>query len=81
MPVSLSYDVTLCLFRIVQEGLNNVVKHSGAHEARVTLTRSVDELTLRFWTPAGGSTRSPRPIGEGWGSRACASACGRLAAS
>ncbi len=30
-------DVTLCLFRIVQESLRNVIKHSGAREAKVTL--------------------------------------------
>ena len=38
VPGALSYEVALCLFRVVQEGLNNVVKHSGAREARVTLT-------------------------------------------
>ena len=37
VPRSLPQDVELCLFRIVQEGLNNVVKHSGAREAHVTL--------------------------------------------
>lgn len=31
-------DVTLCIFRIVQEALRNIVKHSGAHEARVDLS-------------------------------------------
>ena len=30
-------DVELCLFRIVQEALNNVVKHSGARVAQVSL--------------------------------------------
>ena len=38
VPNAVPYEVALCLFRIVQEGLNNVVKHSGAREARVTLT-------------------------------------------
>ncbi len=37
VPRSLPPDVELCLFRIVQEGLNNVVKHSGAQEAHVIL--------------------------------------------
>jgi hypothetical protein len=27
VPARVSYDVTICLFRVVQEGLNNVVKH------------------------------------------------------
>ena len=30
-------DVTLCLFRIVQESFRNVIKHSGAREASVVL--------------------------------------------
>ena len=38
VPAALPHDVELCLFRIVQEGLNNVVKHSGAREAHVTLS-------------------------------------------
>lgn len=33
----MSSDVALCLFRIVQEGLRNVKKHSGALEAQVEL--------------------------------------------
>ena len=37
VPRSLPHNVELCLFRIAQEGLNNVVKHSGAREADVTL--------------------------------------------
>ena len=35
---SLSYDVALCLFRVTQESLSNVIKHSGAHSAEVCLT-------------------------------------------
>jgi signal transduction histidine kinase len=48
VPGALSSDVALCLFRIVQEALNNVVKHSGALEARVTLagTRGGMLLTI-----------------------------------
>ena len=46
VPSALPYEVALCLFRVVQEGLNNVVKHSGAREARVTLTGTTDGLLL-----------------------------------
>ncbi len=38
--------VTLCLFRIVQEGLRNVVKHSGADKATIDLARRGDEIVL-----------------------------------
>ena len=37
VPRSVSPDVALCLFRIVQEGLRNVKKHSGAGNAQVQL--------------------------------------------
>ena len=46
VPGALAHDVALCLFRVVQEGLNNVVKHSGASEARVTLAGTTDGLVL-----------------------------------
>jgi signal transduction histidine kinase len=46
VPASLSHEASLCLFRIVQEGLNNVVKHSGAREAHVTLRRTEHALVL-----------------------------------
>jgi PAS domain S-box-containing protein len=38
IPVQIPKDVTLCLFRIVQEALRNVVKHSGAAEVNVALS-------------------------------------------
>ena len=36
----------LCLFRIAQEGLQNVIKHSGATEASVDLVCHSDALHL-----------------------------------
>lgn len=46
VPERLPHDMELCLFRIVQEGLNNVVKHSGAREAHVTLCANAGSLVL-----------------------------------
>src|SRR5258705_4746634 len=37
-------DVTLCLFRIVQESFRNVIKHSGAREASVVLVGTRDAI-------------------------------------
>jgi signal transduction histidine kinase len=37
VPVSLPPDVTLCLFRIVQEALQNIIKHSSAREVSIEL--------------------------------------------
>jgi len=48
VPAGLSSDVALCLFRIAQEGLNNVAKHSAAHEAQVTLRLNGDALVLQI---------------------------------
>jgi signal transduction histidine kinase len=40
-------DVTLCLYRIVQETLRNVVKHSGSRRAAVDLSGTADAVRLR----------------------------------
>jgi signal transduction histidine kinase len=46
IPKDPSEDVSLCLFRVVQEALRNVRKHSAAQEARVTLTGDGDSIDL-----------------------------------
>ena len=46
IPRSVHPDVALCLFRIVQEALRNLKKHSGATEAQVRLRRIDDTLWL-----------------------------------
>ncbi len=43
---SVSADVSLCLYRVPQESLQNINKHSEAREACVTLTEADDELCL-----------------------------------
>jgi PAS domain S-box-containing protein len=43
---SVSRAVSLCLFRILQEGLHNAVKHSAVKKFKVTLQVSGDELHL-----------------------------------
>lgn len=47
MPGDLPRDVSLCLYRIAQECLNNVIKHSGAREAKVELRVTGSEIRLR----------------------------------
>ena len=42
LPRSVSPEIALCLFRIVQEGLRNVHKHSGAAHAQVRIERVDD---------------------------------------
>jgi signal transduction histidine kinase len=46
IPVQLTPEVSLCLFRILQESLNNVCKHSHASVAWVRLTGAPDGIRL-----------------------------------
>jgi signal transduction histidine kinase len=46
VPAHISPDVALCLFRIVQEALQNLKKHSGAEKAEVRLRKSDEKLFL-----------------------------------
>jgi PAS domain S-box-containing protein len=46
VPSGIAPEVALCLYRIVQESLRNVVKHSGARRALVRLSALDGELRL-----------------------------------
>lgn len=46
VPARLERAVGICAFRIAQEALRNVVKHSGAHAAVVELTSADNRLVL-----------------------------------
>jgi len=54
IPQQLPRDVALCLFRITQEALRNVVKHSGTTEAEVELSSNADEISLCISDPGQG---------------------------
>jgi PAS domain S-box-containing protein len=54
VTTSIAPDLALCLYRIVQEALHNVVKHSGADKASVQLTRDRDSLVLHIADPGAG---------------------------
>jgi len=45
---ALPTDVSLCLYRITQEALRNVIKHSGAQSALVELEQTESEVRLRI---------------------------------
>ena len=47
-PISILEDVHLALYRITQESLNNVVKHSQATQAHVILNYSPGKVTLQI---------------------------------
>ncbi len=46
VPHSVRPDVALCVFRIVQEGLRNSKKHSGAAKAQVRLHTAAEKLIV-----------------------------------
>ncbi len=46
VPAALSPDLTLCLFRVVQEALHNAIKYSQAKEVSVHLAGGPQGLTL-----------------------------------
>jgi signal transduction histidine kinase len=48
VPDEIAADTALCLYRVVQEALQNVIKHSGAKHARVELSGSTDAIGLRI---------------------------------
>jgi signal transduction histidine kinase len=56
VPCDLTKDVELRLFRVAQEALANVVKHSGAGSAHVDLGTSRHAVSLRISDEARGLT-------------------------
>jgi signal transduction histidine kinase len=60
-------DVALALFRVAQECLNNVVKHSGSRQAAVSLTQRHGELLLTVADQGVGFDRATIKAGAGLG--------------
>ena len=46
VPDGLSRSVAVCLYRVLQEALQNAIKHSGKRKIDVTLRASGDEIVL-----------------------------------
>ncbi|HET7873492.1 MAG TPA: PAS domain S-box protein, partial [Terriglobales bacterium] len=46
IPEGLSYEVSLCLFRVLQEALHNAVKYSGVRHFNVALRGTPDRVEL-----------------------------------
>jgi len=46
MPAAVPKEISLCLFRVLQEALQNAVKHSGAQDFAVEALGSQDEIRL-----------------------------------
>jgi signal transduction histidine kinase/ligand-binding sensor domain-containing protein len=63
----LSPEAEISLYRIVQEGINNIVKHSGATAARVTLVRDDSGLRLEIRDNGRGFAPDATTSGRGFG--------------
>ena len=46
LPETLSYEISLCLFRVLQEATHNALKYSGMGECDVALTGTSNEIQL-----------------------------------
>ncbi len=69
IPRSVPPDVALCLFRVVQEGLRNVKKHSGSSRAEIRLEGSNDAIHLSLFDRGAGFDRRDPSTHVGLGMR------------
>jgi signal transduction histidine kinase len=62
VPKTLTADVTLCVFRVVQEALQNAIKYSGAREVSLSVEGVRDELVVTIVDDGVGFD-----VGAAWG--------------
>jgi PAS domain S-box-containing protein len=67
IPRSLPKEVSLCLFRVLQEALHNAVKHSGVRHFRVELRGTSDEVHLTISDCGTGFDKDQALSGQGLG--------------
>ena len=67
VPAKLSKEVSLCLFRVLQEALQNAVKHSGVREFHVSLQGTSDGVDLRVHDSGCGFDPEKATSGHGLG--------------
>ena len=67
IPVAVSSDISLCLFRVMQEGLHNVAKHSHATRINVELCGTPKFLRLIISDDGVGFATSSRKATPGLG--------------
>jgi len=67
IPKALPREISLCLYRLFQEALQNVVKHSGARHADVSLNVQNDTLNLTVKDSGAGFNPHEAMRGRGLG--------------
>ena len=67
IPPNLPKEMSLCLFRVLQEALQNAVKHSGVRSFRVSLDATSDEVKLSVSDSGSGFDFNQAISGQGLG--------------
>jgi PAS domain S-box-containing protein len=67
LPNPLSPDISLCLFRVLQEALHNSAKHSGVRHFEVRLWGTSDEIHLTVKDSGAGFDREAAKTSRGLG--------------
>ena len=60
-------NIKIYIFRIAQEAINNIVKHSAASEVSISLSRTSESLTLSIRDNGKGFDVEKADLGEGNG--------------
>jgi len=67
IPKALPREICLCFYRVLQEALQNVVKHSGSRHADVSLNGHIDIVTLTVKDAGAGFHPHEAMTGRGLG--------------
>jgi PAS domain S-box-containing protein len=67
IPEDLPHEISLCLYRVLQEALHNAVKHSGVSEFEVSLTSKSGEIQLVVHDAGVGFDFRSASLGHGLG--------------
>jgi PAS domain S-box-containing protein len=67
LPEAIPHDAALCLYRIAQEALRNVIKHSGAQRGKVELRNLASAICLRVKDDGSGFDPGAAASQEGLG--------------
>ena len=67
LPSPLSPDISLCLFRVLQEAVHNSAKHSGVRQLEVRLWGTSDEIHLTVKDSGAGFDRETAKESRGLG--------------
>jgi len=67
IPTAVSWDISLSLYRVLQEALQNVVKHSASRHASVSLKGQIDTINLTVEDSGAGFDLQEKLRGRGLG--------------